>query len=109
MGGAALAMLAASTSWAGPPEAGVGLLLSWAATGQLPSLSSGPQKEGEDLLKRSREALAANNFELADYYVGLAEKTGANLTPFLNPLADTPEKIRRDIAAGRKANPGQPA
>lgn len=109
MGGAALAMLAASTSWAGPPEAGVGLLLSWAAAGQLPSLSSGPQREGEDLLKRSREALVANNFELAEYYVGLAEKTGANLTPFLNPLADTPDKIRRDIAAGRKAGPAQPA
>jgi hypothetical protein len=55
-------------------------------------------------LKRARQAIKDGNLELADDYVGRAEKLGVKFDSLLSQFSDSPSKVRRDIASARQAS-----
>jgi len=96
----ALAMLA-SVGLAGPVESGVLAPFGSAALGQVATpinpetASPAKQAMADDLLRRSRQALAENDLAAAESLVGQAEALNVDYGPF--HFGDTPKKIRRDL------------
>jgi general secretion pathway protein D len=62
------------------------------------------RQAADQWLKRARQAVKDGNLELADDYVGRAEKLNAKYDSFLSRFSDTPTKVRRDIAEAKSAN-----
>ncbi|MDA1051586.1 MAG: general secretion pathway protein GspD [Planctomycetota bacterium] len=80
-----------------------------AAFGQTPSADEAArQREADKWLRYARQALEAGKPDDAEYYVDGAEKFNANYDLVRSRFADTPAKIRRDIAAARGAGATRP-
>ncbi len=64
-----------------------------------------------EMLRRSRVAMKGGNLELAERYVGQAEamakQAGIKFEGFLNAFADSPAKVRRDLAKLKATQPRQ--
>jgi general secretion pathway protein D len=65
------------------------------------------RRDADKSLRQAREALEARKFELAEYHVAQAERFKANYDSVRSRFVDTPEKVRREIAAAKaKVTPG---
>ena len=77
----------------------------------LPDTANGivdSRKQSSELLRRARVAMQRNNLDLAERYVLQAEKLGAPKAGVLSRFADTPEKVRKDLAKLRSTQAAQP-
>ena len=95
--------------------AGMMLAAAWVAPGLLPASMAAenfpspgaapattPTSDPDALLRQAREAYKNNNVEMAEWFLGQAEKAGARRAGFtINPFADSPEKLRSEIAAAK--------
>jgi general secretion pathway protein D len=61
------------------------------------------KQSAEQWLKLSRQSLRAGDLDQASTYLERAEKLNVKFDSFMSRFSDTPEKIRRDIAAARAA------
>ena len=70
------------------------------------------RRQSDDLLRRARQAMSEDRLDVADSLAGQAEALDARYNP-LNPLADTPAKLRRDLnrmqasASGKASGPAR--
>lgn len=105
-GGIALAM----TLWVGSSAAALPLVYGPMAMGPA---NPGPANAAEhcsQLLQRARQAMAENDLDAAEKLLVQAENLGTKPNP-LNPFADTPARVRRDLDRKRDAaaNPTLPS
>ena len=92
-----------------------------AVLGPLATTQTSPAKElsesekrsrSDDLLRRARGAMSEGRLDVAERLAGQAEALGARYNP-LNPLSDTPAKLRRELkrkqaaAAGKVTGPSR--
>lgn len=59
------------------------------------------KQTAEQWLKLARQSLKAGDIDQATRYVERAEKLNVKFDSFLSRMSDTPEKVRRDIAAAK--------
>jgi len=80
-----------------------------AAFGQTASADEAARRrEADKWLRQARQALEAGKPDVAEHCVDRAEKLNANYDSVLSRFADTPAKVRRDVAAIRAANAARP-
>lgn len=94
--------ISASVGFAGPRESGIAATFGAAAVGQAGSISpQGGDKQGQcdDLLRRARQAMAANDLPAAEALITQAETLAVDYGPF--HFGDTPKKARRDLERRR--------
>lgn len=66
------------------------------------------RREADKWLRQARQALEAGKADVAEYCIDRAEKLNAKYDSALSRFADTPAKVRRDIAALRSAESSRP-
>ncbi|HRX78994.1 MAG TPA: hypothetical protein P5307_08020, partial [Pirellulaceae bacterium] len=66
------------------------------------------RREADKWLRQARQAIESGNSDVAEFCVDRAEKLNAKYDSALDRLADTPAKVRRDIAATRGSGTDRP-
>ena len=101
-----IALTASPLLAAGSMDAGCLPVLSL-TLGQLGFGGGEARKEAETLLKQARVAMSQKNFEEAEKSLAKAEKLGVKYDLIAARMYDTPEKVRKDLAAAKA--PSAPA
>ena len=66
------------------------------------------RKQSAELLRRARVSMKRGNLDLAERFVSEAEKLDAPQNGILSRFADSPEKVRKDLAKLRTQQPARP-
>lgn len=91
---------------AGQSEAWV--LMARQAVGQFGGSDNDRRKEAAKWLEQAREAMKSGNLDLAEDYVGRAEKLDVKYDSLFSRFVDTPAKVRKDLQDQRAKGANEP-